>query len=137
MDIDRVVGCRSDQLSLGGATLFTELLFGPAAGDDDPLPCGLAAGGASQASQCFVDAGSAYPVDLGAESLTGAYAVKMRVDHAWDDSAAAQIDDSRAAAGKSADLCGGPCRYDLAIAHRERLAHTVVRVLRQDLAVGE
>ena len=92
LDVDRIVRRSFGHLDRGRPPLLCELLFGPAAGDDDPGTGFLGFAGLADFLQGFLERRHADPVDLGAERQRGADTVNVAVGQPGNDGAAAEID---------------------------------------------
>ena len=126
-----------NQLSLRRTAALLELLFRPAAGDDEPGTWLGSARRVAQAAQRFLNRLCSEPVHLGAIAQRRADRMHVRIDQPRNHRAPAKIDYARLLAGEALDRGQFTERDDAPVAHRERLVNGVALVGRDDLAVEQ
>ena len=85
----------------------------------------------------FTDRGHSHPVHFAAVSQTGADRMNVRIDQAWNDGAALQIDHLRARPRGFADIGCGANRENSSVVNRQRFADGKFAIDRQDLSVDK
>ena len=135
LDIDRMIWRGLSHLSRGRTALFGKLLFGPAAGDQNPGPRRLGAVGLADLLQGFLQGRDPDPVDLGTKGQRGTDAVNVPVGQPGNDGAAAEIDQSCRRPRERLHRRRRAGGQHLAVADRQRLADRKILVDGNNLAV--